>query len=313
MTSELLAGALVVAAVTSALAWRHRREAGRLRNRLEHATLQLQSLQMAFGRFAPGDVIERIITDGVGHTGERKEVTVLFADLVGSTELAEAIPPPVLVRILNGYFERMSRAISTHGGYVSTFIGDGLLALFGAIKPNPWQGNDAVHAALAMRRALAEYNVELAAEGLPGLRVGIGLEQGDGVVGLVGSRHLKEFTFVSPSVHLAARLEGLTRVHPADVIVTRTLGAALDPRFRLRELPDTPVKGIEAPVAIYAVDGFDGSVEGTPGSEPGSVEEALPAGAPALAFVEGAASARDLECGCEDGGPCSSARAATAR
>ena len=147
-------------------AWRSEREVRQLKKRVEHAAVELQNLQMSFSRFAPDDVIEKIIADGAAaDVGVKKEVTALFADLVGFTAMSENTPPTVLVRILNGYFERMSQAITSHRGYVSTFIGDGILALFGAMVPNPWQGNDAVHAALAMRCALADYNKELIADG----------------------------------------------------------------------------------------------------------------------------------------------------
>jgi adenylate cyclase len=113
------------------------------------------------------ELVERVIASGVPTRGERKEVTVLFADLFGFTPLSESVDPSVLVRILNGYFERMARAITAHQGHISTLIGDGILALFGALETNPWQTDDAVRAALAMRAELEAYNQELAAEGLP--------------------------------------------------------------------------------------------------------------------------------------------------
>jgi adenylate cyclase len=239
------------------LARRRTLEARRLKDKLESASAELQNLQVAFGRFAPDEVIEKIIAEGAADVGEKKEVTVLFSDLVGFTAMAEVTPPTVLVGILNGYFERMSQAITGHRGYISTFIGDGILALFGAVAPNPWQNNDAVHAALAMQREVEVYNEELATQGLPPLSLGIGLERGSGVVGLVGSRRLKEYTFVGRSVNVAARVQGLTRTHPADIIVTQRLADSLDPRFTLRPLPDSSVKGIEKPISIYAVDGFE--------------------------------------------------------
>ena len=91
------------------------------------------------------------------------------------------------MRVLNGYFERMSRTITEHRGHISTFVGDGILALFGALQPNPWQANDAAHAALAMREALAAYNRELEAQRLPTLAFGVGLHRGVGVAGLAGA------------------------------------------------------------------------------------------------------------------------------
>ncbi len=253
----LLAGALL--ALAAGLAWALRRarvESRRLHDRLELSARDLQNLQLSFSRFAPDEVIERVIAEGLSDHGEKKEVTVLFADLVGFTALSERVEPTVLVRILNGYFERMSRAISENRGHVSTFIGDGILAFFGAHAPNPWQGNDAVHAALGMRRALADYNRELACEGLPELGIGIGLHRGVGVAGLVGSTDLKEFAFVGRVVNVAARVQDLTRQLSADVILTETLRRTLDPRFALRPLPATPVKGVAEPLVIYAVEAF---------------------------------------------------------
>ena len=141
------------------------------------------------------------------------------------------------------------------------FIGDGILALFGALAPNPWQADDAVHAALAMRVALRDYNRELEAEGLPTLAIGIGLHHGTGVAGLVGSRDLMEFAVIGRTVNVAARVQTLTRQYDADVILTDVVRDGLDPRFALRPLPETPVKGVERPLVIFAVDGFTASGE----------------------------------------------------
>ena len=134
---------------------------------------------------------------------------------------------------------------------------NGILALFGSTTPNPWQGDDAVHAALDMLRALTAYNEELTSGGLPALTLGIGLQRGTGVGELVGNRQLKEFTFTGDTVNVAARVQDLTRVLSADIIVAQTVRDSLDPRFQLRALPDTTVEGIERPIAIYAVEGFE--------------------------------------------------------
>jgi len=246
----LLGPGLVVAALGW---WWQRRESARLRQRLDNAATDLENLQRAFSRFAPDEVIERVIAEGISTRGERKEVTALFADLVGYTALSERMEPSELVGILNGYFERMSDAISEHRGHVSTFLGDGVLALFGALAPNPWQANDAVHAAIAMREALAGYNEELERRGLPRLAVGIGIHRGSGVVGLIGSRDLMEFAFVGRTVNIAARVQDLTRQHDADIVITEAVRKELDPRFQLTALEPAHLKGVEAPVETYAV------------------------------------------------------------
>jgi class 3 adenylate cyclase len=254
----LVAGAGLLFVLLAILLWRARREAARLRTRLEAASANLERLQISFSRFAPEELVEQIIAGGLPTTGEKKEVTVLFADLVAFTALSERVEPTVLVRILNGYFERMSRAITDHRGHVSTFIGDGILALFGALEPNPWQGNDALHAALAMRGALAAYNRELGAQGLPQLSIGVGLHRGFGIAGLVGSEELKEFAVVGGPVNVAARVQDLTRVHGVDILLTEAVRKSLDPRFALRPLPAAELRGIAQPVSVFAAERFEG-------------------------------------------------------
>jgi adenylate cyclase len=207
----LAAGIGAVVAALGYAFWRAQAEAKHLRRRLESATTSLEQLQLSFARFAPQKVVERIIASGVSTSAEKKTVTVLFADIVGFTALSERTEPALLVQILNGYFARMSRAIAEHRGDVSKFIGDGILALFGALEPNPWQADDAVRAASAMREAIEEYNEELALAGQPALRVGIGLHSGIAVAGVIGCEELVEFTVIGSTVNLASRVEHLTR------------------------------------------------------------------------------------------------------
>jgi adenylate cyclase len=231
-------------------------ERRRLRRRLDSATGELQRLQLAFGRFVPGAVVDRIAGRGLAADAERRDVTVLFADLVGFTALGETLTPEALVALLNDYFATMSQVIERHRGQVSKFIGDGLLALFGAHEPNPWQVDDAVHAALAMQRALAERNATRAAQGGPQLRVGIGIHSGPAVAGVLGSQALMEFTVIGGTVNLAARVERLTRAHEAAILVTSAVRERLDPRFTLAPMPATAVRGVGEPVATWAVTGF---------------------------------------------------------
>ena len=184
---------------------------------------------------------------------ERKVATALFADLVGYTALSERLEPATLARVLNGYFQRMSDAIHEHRGHVSTFLGDGILAYFGALRPDPWQCDDAVSAALAMRAAIADYNRELALAGLPPVGIGIGIHRGPGLAGLIGSRERMEFGFVGRTVNVAARVQGLTRLHGVDILVTEDVRASLGTAFVVDAMPAEQVKGIGDPVITYAV------------------------------------------------------------
>src|SRR5262249_9751130 len=151
------------------------------------------------------------------------------------------------VNILNGYFQAMTEAITMHHGRVTQFIGDGLLALFGALEPDPWQAQDAVKAALDMRRALARYNEDLAARGFPALAFGVGIHSGEVVAGVMGNRSLSSFTVVGDTVNTAARVEQLTRNHGVDVLITEPVRSKLDGRYTVRELPAALVKGKEQP------------------------------------------------------------------
>ena len=254
MTAWLIAAAAIAAVVVVAV--RARRQVAELESRLAAASHALESMQHAFSRFAPAAVVEDIIAQGVSTGSSKKDVTVLFTDLKGFTPLAERLDPEVLVRLLNGWVEHMSRAVVAHHGHVSKLLGDGFLALFGALDANPWQANDAVGAALAMRAALADYNATLARDGLPPLAMGIGIHRGTVVAGVLGTAELVEYGVIGSTVNLASRVEELTRTHRVDILVTESVRAALDRRFALRPMPPTAVPGIDAPLPTFAVDGF---------------------------------------------------------
>jgi class 3 adenylate cyclase len=255
--SITLVATLALLGVLVYLWWRAHTAGSQLRRRLETAAMELQRLQISFARFAPEEVVERIVATGVPTAAEKKEVTILFADLVSFTRLGEQLAPDALVKLLNEYFARMSRVITEHRGHVSKFIGDGLLALFGALEANPWQANDAVRAALAMRVELERYNQKLAAEGLPRLAFGIGVHRGVAIAGIVGSHELMEFTVIGNAVNIASRVEHLTRQHGVDILITDAVRQALDPRFALRELPAVTIRGISETMVTFAVNGFD--------------------------------------------------------
>ena len=257
MSALLWLLALAVLGVLLAALYSQWQRNRRLEAQLEAAAVDLQHLQQACSRLAPAGVVQRLVADGVGPgaqtSPERKVVTALFADVVGYTALSEQLDPAVLARVLNGYFQRVSDAVHEHRGHVSTYLGDGILAYFGALQPNPWQCDDAVRAALDMRAAIRDYNLELAKEGLPPLTIGIGIHRGPGLAGLIGSRERMEYGFVGRTVNMAARVQALTRTHEVDILVTDALREELDSKFVLTAMPPELVKGIAEPVLTYAV------------------------------------------------------------
>jgi class 3 adenylate cyclase len=251
-----LTGAALLLAVAFAW-WQQRRRSLALQRQLDLAAAELQLLQQACARLAPAGVVDRMVADGlhgaVELPAERKVVTALFSDLVGFTAMSEKLEPPVLARILDGYFQRVSDAVHAHSGHVSTWLGDGMLAYFGALRPNPWQCADAVRAALAMCDTLREYNEELAREGLPPLALGIGIHRGPGLSGMIGSRERREYGFVGRTVNLAARVQTLTRTHGVPILVTEAVRSELGDAFELQPMPPEHVKGIDEPVSTWAV------------------------------------------------------------
>jgi class 3 adenylate cyclase len=224
----------------------------------EKSTLDLQNLQQAFHQFAPQRVVEEVIKRGVSTSGETREVTVLFADIVEFTAMSETVDPETLVRILNGYFEATCTAVTHHGGHIAKFLGDGIMAIFGAPENNAWQSLDAVIAALSMREAVRKYNEELGRQGLPSLDVRIGVHKGTVVAGVVGSTENLEYTVIGDVVNTAARIESLTRKHGVDILISADVRPALDGRFQVRELPPEHVKGKAEPIVTFAVEGFRG-------------------------------------------------------
>lgn len=233
-----------------------RRRARQLERLLADADHKLERLQRQFERFVPSDVVERLI-EGRGHyPPQRRQVTMLFADLCGFTALCERLDPAVAVTMLNDYFKHMNQAIACHHGHVNELVGDGLLALFGAVAPNPWHARDAVLAALAMRAELARYNGELRAQSLPELRFGIGIHTGEVVAGVMGAGALHKFGVAGDPINVASRVEGLTRAHQVDLLVTEEIRRALDERFVLRAMPAAYVKGKAEPILAYHVEGF---------------------------------------------------------
>jgi adenylate cyclase len=194
--------------------------------------------------------------------GERKDVTILFSDIRGYTTLTENLEATKVVALLNSYFETMVESVFDHGGTLDKFIGDALMAVFGA--PLPLQENHAwlaVKSALDMRHRLAEFNRERSQASPsrhshePQIRFGIGISSGEVVAGNIGSRQRMDYTVIGDGVNLSSRLESLTKEYGCDILISESTYAACGGRDRLivRELDVTRVKGKSKAVPIYEV------------------------------------------------------------
>jgi adenylate cyclase len=257
----LLAAGIGLVATVGVLTWRLARlgrEQRRMQELVAHTNEKLERLQQHFGRFTPPEVIEHLTEAGGQYAPDLRTVTVLFADLKGFTKMCHELPPEEVVRILNEYFQRMSEVVNAHHGQVTELMGDGTLAMFGALKSNPWQVLDAVRGALAMRAELARYNEELRARSLRELAFGIGIHQGEVLAGVMGNLELSKFGVVGDPINVAARVEQLTRIHECDLLITTEVREGLDDRFRVREMPAVAVKGKEDPLVTWFVEALDG-------------------------------------------------------
>ncbi|MEC3906008.1 adenylate/guanylate cyclase domain-containing protein [Tamlana sp. 2201CG12-4] len=214
---------------------------------------KLERLQIHFGRFTPEEVIEHLTDSDSAFKPAMRSVTVLFADIKGFTRMCDIMEPSDVVNILNGYFRCMSKVLTRHHGQVTELIGDGILSLFGALKNNPWQIQDAVMAALDMRKALDEYNKELRSKAFPELSIGIGIHKGKVLAGVLGNYELSKFGVVGDPINVAARVEALTREHNVDILITDAIKVELDERFVIKKMPSVFVKGKSEPIVTYEV------------------------------------------------------------
>jgi len=202
------------------------------------------------------EVAAQLMRDGAALGGEEREVTVLFADLRGFTPLSETLPPREVLTLLNRYLDRMSAEIERHGGVIDKFIGDEIMALFGAPVGHGDDADRAVAAALAMQAALAQLNREFAAEGRPPLAIGIGINTARVVAGNMGSHRRLNYSVIGDGVNVAARLQTLTRTHEyhAGILVSAATLQAARGQYQTRALGQISVKGRSEPVTLFAVD-----------------------------------------------------------
>jgi adenylate cyclase len=206
-----------------------------------------------FGRFVSHEVAEAVLTGRVPLQGERRDVSILFQDIRGFTALSEKLDPAVLLRLLNQFFTEVVAAVEAEGGVVKQFLGDGVMALFGAPQPYPDHPERAVRAALGIVQRLQGLNETLAGQGIEPLEIGVGIHSGPVVAGLIGPDNRIEYGVVGDAVNLASRVEALTREMQATILVSRDISAQLGPTFALGRTATMLVKGKTQPVEVFEV------------------------------------------------------------
>jgi adenylate cyclase len=181
-------------------------------------------------------------------------MSVLFSDIRGFTAVTEKGEPEALVAQLNDYFSRMVEIVFRHGGTVDKFVGDMVMALFGAPVDDDAHAQRAVAAAVDMVQALGELNRKWALEGRPQLDIGVGINSGAMIAGNIGSTSIMSYTVIGDNVNLASRLESLNKDYGTRIIISGATRAGLSGDFDIRALGDVVVKGKTRPVPIFSVE-----------------------------------------------------------
>jgi adenylate cyclase len=216
------------------------------------------SLKKAFQSYVAPSVVEEIMRhpERLRLGGERREMTIFFCDIRDFTTVSESLPPESLAKLLHDFLNPMSKIVVKHSGTIDKFMGDAIMALYGAPIHYPDHARRACLTAVEMQETLRQLDQEWVAQGRPSLRVGIGINSGPVAVGNMGSDTLFDYTAIGDNVNLAARLEGLNKYYGTDTIISGTTAHELDGEFILRDLDLVRVKGKKQPVAIYELLGL---------------------------------------------------------
>jgi class 3 adenylate cyclase len=203
--------------------------------------------------YTPKHIAERILTSRAALEGERKQVTVLFADLKGSMELLADRDPEEARKILDPVLERMMEAVHHYEGTVNQVMGDGIMALFGAPIGHEDHAIRACYAALRMQRRVTLYADEMQREGGTPVQIRVGLNSGEVVVRAIGSDLHMDYTAVGQTTHLAARMEQMAK--PGSTLVTGDTLKLAEGYVQVKPLGAIPVKGLETPTLVYELNG----------------------------------------------------------
>ncbi|MBM9500265.1 adenylate/guanylate cyclase domain-containing protein [Leptospira sp. 201903071] len=207
----------------------------------------------AFGKFVNKDIAEMVLKGEVKLGGDKRECVILFSDIRNFTSLSEKIEPELVVEFLNQYFTAMVKCINTNGGSVNKYIGDAIMAVWGELGHTEFDTEKAIQSALDMRKSLIQFNKNRGTDKKPKIFIGIGINTGEVIAGQIGSEDRLEYTVIGDTVNLASRVESLTKVFGADILITGNSYEKVKGIFVVEKLKPIKVKGKKSLQTIYAV------------------------------------------------------------
>ncbi len=225
-------------------------------NKMAAALRDREMLKVALARYTSQNVADRVLADQElpSLRGERRQITVLIADVRNFTAMSERLPPEDLVRGLNIYFEKMLEAIYAYRGTLDKFLGDGLLAVFGAPLDDAEHQKMAIFAAEAMLKAARRLRAEIRVRHKVDWRIGIGVHTGWAVVGNVGSEMRMEYTAIGDTVNAASRIEGLNKEYHTEFLASEAVVDAVGDCFKFREVDAVQLRGTSQSMKLYTFD-----------------------------------------------------------
>ncbi len=227
-------------------------------NEMAASLREKDAIKRAFTRYVAREVVTEILKDPdkIVLTGERRDVTVLFCDVRGFTSISERLTPEEVVSLLNAFYTLMIDTTFKHDGTLDKFLGDGVMAVFGAPIFHPDHSVRALRTALAMQAGIRELSARRAAEGKPPLKIGIGVNAGSAVAGSVGTEARMEYTVIGDSVNLASRLESYAK--PGQILIAEHTYDIVKDAIEARPLGRLKVRGKEDELDVYEVLGVRG-------------------------------------------------------
>lgn len=215
-----------------------------------------------FGQYVPPELVDEMAKnpDKFSMEGESREMTVLFTDVRGFTTISEGLDPKALSRLMNEFLTPLTEIIYKHRGTIDKYMGDCIMAFWGAPLPDPAHARNGILAGLEMHQALRDLRPQFKARNWPEIRIGVGLNTGRMSVGNMGSKIRLAYTVMGDAVNLASRLEGITKIYGADIIVGEGTRDAV-PDVVFREVDRVRVKGKDVAVAIFEPLGLEGQVD----------------------------------------------------